>query len=116
MAITYFKNAISHFEDCLSSIGYNKEKVKKAINRAYYGIGNCYGEIKQEDQAIIWYTKAANGGNVASQFLLGNYYEYGWRGLEKDGNTALYLLLKNLNQRMKIHLIVILFFLCLMKD
>ncbi|MNI90771.1 Localization factor PodJL [compost metagenome] len=50
---------------------------------------NGRGIAKDEQQAVIWYRKAAEQGFADAQFLLGLYYELG-KGVTKNDQQAVY--------------------------
>ncbi len=58
---------------------------------ADYHLGNCYylGEEVEEDyeEAVKWYTKAAEQGHAAAQLMTGYLYYYG-HGVAKDYEEA----------------------------
>ena len=52
--------------------------------RMYY---NGQGLPKDDQQAVVWYRKAADQGHALEQYLLGNMYDNG-RGVPKDEQSA----------------------------
>ena len=62
--------------------------------RGAYGLGIMYQEDKHscghnDQQAVYWYQKAAEQGNVVAQFNLGVMYDEG-SGVPQDGKQAVY--------------------------
>jgi TPR repeat protein len=60
-----------------------------------YSKGN--GVLKDDKQAVYWYTKAAEGGNKLAQLSLGSHYAKG-DGVLKDDKQALYWFTKAAKQ------------------
>lgn len=69
---------------------------------AQWKLGRCYqngegGVSKNSEQAVYWYTKAANQGDRRGQFSLGYCYDIGF-GVKRDLEQAVYWYTKAANQ------------------
>lgn len=82
--------------------GQNNEALRAWIELAeagspnmQYGLARMYslgteaiGVVRDEEQAVVWYRRAADQGHGKAQFALGQAYEEG-RGVRQDRETAL---------------------------
>lgn len=96
-AVIYILNKLLYTKNFIDSKYYNNinliYKNLHNIKEAQYNLGMCYlngeGVTKDKEQAVYWYTKAAEQGNVDAQKKLGFCYEYGF-GVEIDLQKANY--------------------------
>jgi len=84
----------SAWADCAKLEPYSPELVKKAEagdTEAQYNLGQCHekglGFIKDNKEAVKWYTKSAEQGYVKAAFDLSRCYEDG-RGVPRDKDEA----------------------------
>ncbi|MBQ3581214.1 MAG: SEL1-like repeat protein [Bacteroidales bacterium] len=59
-----------------------------------YYVGDSYlhgiGVMKDTVAALPYFQAAAAKGSYTSMSVIGNYYNYGWGGVQRNGDTALY--------------------------
>lgn len=60
----------------------NKAKNKEGINKIYWRIGRCFQLLKNKNEAIVWYKKAAEEGGEYSSYAKVELREMGVPGYE----------------------------------
>ena len=74
-----------------------KTAAEKGHKKAQYRLGRCYdkghGTAENDEQAVVWYTKAAEQGHAKALYELGKCYKNG-EGVEKDRKKAVELFTK----------------------
>jgi tetratricopeptide (TPR) repeat protein len=58
------------------------------VARFQLELGRSLSRQDQMAEAAIWYRKAADQGNVAAQYKLGDFYYYGWGNVPQDYQQA----------------------------
>ena len=81
----YYDSADSYPPDYANAEKWYLEAAGNFDIGAYFPLGVLYQYVmKNPEQAIRWYKKAAEAGNGQAQYELANCYEYGWKYYQSD--------------------------------
>jgi TPR repeat protein len=84
--------------DCVSALNIWRPLAEQGDAAAQTGLGILYDNgcavPKDEAQAFVWYSKAADQGNAEAEYRLGQAYVQGARNLPRDRSQGLALMIR----------------------